>query len=72
MLKMTYLDLAQETIMKYKNYTVLFTEVRGHASLKTKMPNIKIDYINKIVECGIVSDRMYDHVSAHDMELRDM
>lgn len=43
--------------MKYKNFTVLFT-------------NLKLDYINKIVECGIVSDRMYNYVSAHDIYIK--
>lgn len=40
--------------------------------MTSKKPNLKLDYINKIVELGMVSDRMYDHCSAVDVELRDM
>lgn len=56
--------------MKYKGKTILFTDVGGNAELTSKKPNLK--YINRIVELGIVSERMYNHCSATDIELRDL
>lgn len=61
--QLTDLDLQVDQTMRYKNYTILFTDVRGNPEMTTKKPNLKLDYINKIVELGIVSDRMYDHKS---------
>lgn len=50
----------------------MFTDVWARGELVAKKPNIKVDFVNKIVEMGIVSEKMYSHFTATYMELRDL
>lgn len=56
-MKLTDLDLLVDQTMRYKNFTVLFTDVCGNSELIPKKANLKLEYINEIVECGIMSDQ---------------
>lgn len=72
LLRVEDLDLQQERTMTFRGKTVMFTDTRANAAMVTKKPNVKLDFVNRIVELGIISDKMYNHMTATDLELRDM